>query len=342
MTDQAAVVILNWNGRAFLARFMPALVRHTPSEIRIVVVDNASGDDSMDFLARNYPQVIRIKNDSNLGFAGGYNEGLKSVDAQYYILLNSDIEVTENWTRPLIKLFETHPDVAACQPTLRSYDDREAFEYAGAAGGYIDALGYPFCRGRIFQTLENDNGQYHNAAEIFWATGACMAIRRECFQEAGGFDAAFFAHMEEIDLCWRLKHLGYKIMAEPASVVYHVGGGTLPKQSWRKTYLNMRNNGLMLIKNLPAGQLLPILAIRLFLDLAAAFKFLIDGGFRNFMAVFRAHASIIRQFPAQLRKRRLIKPRQVSMVYTGSIVWDYFIARKKKFSLLLKQKFTVS
>jgi hypothetical protein len=340
MTDQAAVVILNWNGREFLARFIPALIQYTPPDIRIVVIDNASNDDSMAFLTRNYPGIVQIKNETNLGFAGGYNEGLKKVDARYYILLNSDVEVTENWASPLISHLETHPDVAACQPTLRSHHEPEAFEYAGAAGGYIDALGYPFCRGRIFQTLEYDNGQYHNTAEVFWATGACMAISRKCFEEAGGFDAGFFAHMEEIDLCWRLKHMGYRIMAEPDSIVYHVGGGTLPKQSWRKTYLNMRNNGLMLIKNLPAGQLIPVLAIRLFLDLAAAFKFLIDGGFRNFLAVFRAHASIVRQFPAQLKKRKKIRPGKVSMVYRGSIVMDYFIARKKKFSSLPSKKFT--
>jgi GT2 family glycosyltransferase len=336
---RVAVVILNWNGRAFLRQFLPGVIRNSAHLADIVVIDNASTDDSLICLRENFPEVRVICNDTNLGFAGGYNRGLEEVENEYYILLNSDIEVTEAWIEPLLKFMDDHPGVAACQPKILSWHQPEYFEYAGASGGFIDKWGYPFCRGRLFQIIEKDLGQYDDPARIFWATGACMFVRKEVFHRVGGFDVDFFAHMEEIDLCWRFQHLGYEIAVVPASRVYHIGGGTLPKQSWRKTYLNMRNNGLMLIKNLPRRRLPVVLGARLFLDLAAALKFLADGGFRNFFAVFRAHASIFRQFALTLRKRRYIKPRNDAFIYRGSIVWAYFVAGKRYFSELKQQKF---
>ncbi|MGC8866415.1 MAG: glycosyltransferase family 2 protein [Bacteroidales bacterium] len=336
---RVAVVILNWNGRAFLRQFLPGVIRHSAHIADIVVIDNGSTDDSIACLRENFPEVKVMDNTQNLGFAGGYNKGLEKVDNEYYILLNSDIEVTEGWIEPLLQYMDEHLGVAACQPKLLSWQQPEYFEYAGASGGFIDNWGYPFCRGRLFQLLEKDEGQYDEPVRIFWASGASMFIRRNAFWEVGGFDPDFFAHMEEIDLCWRLQHLGYEIHVVPSSKVYHIGGGTLPKQSWRKTYLNMRNNGLMLIKNLPRRRLPFVLTARLFLDFAAALKFLADGGFRNFFAVFRAHASILRQFRKALLKRRLVRPDDKAIIYRGSIVWAYFIAGKRHYSELQHEKF---
>lgn len=338
-TKRVAVVILNWNGRAFLRQFLPGVIRHSLPIAEIVVIDNGSTDDSIPYLRENFPEVRIIDNGHNLGFAGGYNQGLQYVENEYYILLNSDIEVSEGWIEPLLSYMDEHPRVAACQPKLLAWQQPEYFEYAGAAGGFIDSWGYPFCRGRLFQVLEKDQGQYDEPARIFWASGASMFVRRRAFWEVGGFDSDFFAHMEEIDLCWRLQHKGYEIHVVPASRVYHIGGGTLPKQSWRKTYLNMRNNGLMLIKNLPRRRLPMVLSARLFLDFAAALKFLADGGFRNFFAVFRAHASIFRQFGQTLRKRRTIQPNNQAYIYRGSVVWAYFIAGKRSYSELKQEKF---
>jgi len=296
---KTAIVILNWNGKNFLKMFLPSVLLHSQAYAEVIVADNASTDGSVDFLKEAFPQVRIIQNNQNGGFAQGYNDALKQVEAEYFILLNSDIEITENWIQPVIALMDSDPQIAACQPVIRSYHHREKFEYAGAAGGFIDAYGYPFCRGRIFQYLEEDHGQYDNPVEVFWATGACMFVRADVFEKFGGFDVDFFAHMEEIDFCWRVKHEGYKIMVCPQSKVFHIGGGTLPKQSSFKTYLNMRNNISMLYKNLPSERLLPVFAARLILDGVAAFKFLVDGGFDDFWAVVRAHMSFYRRYPVR-------------------------------------------
>lgn len=340
LKKKTAVVILNWNGKSFLEKFLPAVIRYSTGDASVIVADNASSDGSVKFLKENFPEVGIIENNRNGGFAKGYNDALAQVNAEYFVLLNSDIEVTENWIPPVISMLENNPQVAACQPTIRSYHQPEKFEYAGAAGGFIDAWGYPFCRGRIFQNLEEDHGQYDEAMEVFWATGACMFVRADIFRSLGGFDEDFFAHMEEIDFCWRAKHAGYKIMACPQSKVFHVGGGTLPKQSSFKTYLNMRNNISMLYKNLPANRLVPIFIFRLLLDGVAAFKFLVDGGFADFWAVVRAHMSFYRRYPKHRKKRKGIIHTPVSNIYRGNIVVDHFIRRKKKFSELPASKFS--
>ena len=237
-----AVVILNWNGKKYLEQFLPSLIEHTGSDAEIVVADNASTDDSLSFLKTNFPSIRVIQNTTNGGFARGYNLALKQVEADYYVLLNSDIEVTANWLKPVISMMEQDEKIGACQPKIRSFHHRNSFEYAGAAGGYIDEYGYPFCRGRLFLTIEEDNGQYDDTVEISWASGACMFVRSRLFHQLGGLDDDFFAHMEEIDFCWRLHNYGYRVMYCPGSTVYHIGGGTLPKASWRKTYFNFRNN----------------------------------------------------------------------------------------------------
>ena len=334
------LLYFNWNGKEFLVKFLPSLVQFGKLGVEIYVIDNASSDGSVDFLRENFKEVNIIENSENYGFAGGYNHGLKYIDAEYYIILNSDIQLTEGWIDPMVEYLDGHAEVAACQPKIRSYDEPERFEYAGASGGYIDFWGYPFCRGRLFQAIEKDYGQYDDITEIFWASGACLFIRKDCFWEVGGFDEDFFAHMEEIDLCWRLKNKGYKIVVIPQSVVFHVGGGTLPKKSWRKTFFNMRNNALMLIKNLPKKWLPIVLFARLFLDFAAALKFLVDGGFKNFWAVFKAYFSLIRSFGRTMSKRENLPSRQVSGIYRGSIVWSYYIRGKRYFNSLKPQKFS--
>lgn len=337
---KTAIVILNWNGKDFLQKFLPSVILNSKEFADVIVADNASTDQSVTFLEENFPTVRIILNAKNWGFAQGYNEALKHVEAEYYILLNSDIEVSENWIAPVIKLMDSNPEVIACQPLIRSYHSPAQFEYAGASGGFIDAYGYPFCRGRIFQNLEEDLGQYDQPIEVFWATGACMFVKAAKFHELGGFDADFFAHMEEIDFCWRAKHAGYKIMVCPESKVFHVGGGTLPKQSSFKTYLNMRNNISMLYKNLPPQRLVPVFVIRFILDGVAAFKFLADGGFADFWAVVRAHMSFYRRFNDHRKKRKQINHSQVSRIYQRNIVVDHFIRGKKKFSELPANKFS--
>jgi hypothetical protein len=337
---KTAVVILNWNGKSFLEKFLPSVLKHSRGYADVIVADNASSDGSVGFLKTAFPEVEIIQNSANGGFAKGYNDALSQVKAEFFILLNSDIEVTENWIQPVIDLMESDPMIAACQPVIRSFHHPEKFEYAGAAGGYIDGFGYPFCRGRIFQHLEEDHGQYDNPVEVFWATGACMFVRADVFRKFGGFDEDFFAHMEEIDFCWRVKHEGYRIMVCPESKVFHVGGGTLPKQSSFKTYLNMRNNISLLYKNLPSDRLLPVFASRLILDGVAAFKFLVDGGFGDFWAVVRAHMSFYRRFPIHRKKRRSINHRKVSCIYSGNIVVDHFLRGKKKFTGLSPLKFS--
>jgi hypothetical protein len=306
----------------------------------IIVADNASTDSSIEFLQDNFPDIRIITNRTNGGFARGYNEALAEVEADYYILLNSDIEVTPNWIEPVIALMESDKSIAACQPKLRSFYEREKFEYAGAAGGFIDEYGYPFCRGRIFQHIETDHGQYNDAIEIFWATGACMFVRADLYKQFGGLDEAFFAHMEEIDFCWRLKNGGYKIMYCPDSVVYHVGGGTLPKKSSHKTYLNFRNNLSLLYKNLPSHLVFPVFMVRFPLDGIAAFKFLLDGGFADFYAVLRAHVYFYTNFPKLRQQRKLLTQNMVHGIYTGNLVKDYFLKKKTRFTDLDKEKFS--
>lgn len=337
---KTAIVILNWNGRLFLEAFLPKIIQTSKGVAEVIIADNLSTDDSLTFLNRAFPDVRVIQNGGNFGYAGGYNRALARIDAEYYVLLNSDIEVTENWIVPVIELMDTNPAIAACQPKILSYKDRRMFEYAGAGGGFIDRYGYPFCRGRVFQSIEEDTGQYDNNTEIFWASGACMFIRASAFREAGGLDEDFFAHMEEIDICWRMKQMGYKIMYCGESTVYHVGGGSLDKSSPKKTYLNIRNNNTMLYKNLMKKQLYPIFISRFFLDLLAAVKFLVDGGVRHFVAVLRAHIGFYFSLSKNREKRKQISHKKVSMIYRGNIVFDHFFRRLKTFQRLPKDRFS--
>jgi GT2 family glycosyltransferase len=336
---KVAVVILNWNGKKFLEQFLPSVIQYSKEVAEIVVADNASSDDSVSFIKANFPDVRLIINQFNGGFSKGYNEALKQIDAEYYVLLNSDIEVTENWIDPVIRLMDSDPMIAACQPKLLSFYERNKFEYAGAAGGFIDTFGYPFCRGRLFLSMEEDQGQYDDTKEIFWATGACMFVRSSYYHTYGGLDEDFFAHMEEIDFCWRLRNFGYKIMYCPDSKVYHIGGGTLPKSSARKTYLNFRNNFTLLYKNLPKNRVILVFGVRLILDGVAAFKFLLEGGFSDFIAVTRAHFSFYRNFKSIRQKRIMQMQRPLSLIYQGSIVTDYYLKKKRKYTELDQRKF---
>jgi GT2 family glycosyltransferase len=341
---KVAVVILNWNGEKFLKDFLPSIVACNPADVEIIVADNASTDNSISFLKNNYPQVKIIKNAVNGGFAKGYNDALLKVDAEYYVLLNSDVEVTPNWIEPIITLMESDKAIAACQPKIRSFENKDQFEYAGAAGGFIDKYGYPFCRGRILDTIEEDKGQYNDVREVFWATGACLFIRAECYHLVKGFDEDFFAHMEEIDLCWRLKNRGYKIMYCPDSTVFHVGGGTLNKTSPKKTYLNFRNNLILLCKNHPPQYFSIKLIFRMKLDGIAGLKFLLSGQFRHFVAVLKAHKSFYASLGKTLKKRKALKAEvkeyTTSAVYLYSIIADYYLRGKKTFKEIdLKNRF---
>ena len=340
---KTAIVILNWNGirHKHLSTFLPNVIEHSIADAEVIVADNNSDDDSVSWLRENYPEIRLIQNPNNAGFAAGYNQALKQIDAEYYVLLNSDIEVSKNWINPIIELMDKDPSIAACQPKImnQNKDLRDEFEYAGAAGGFIDKYGYPFCRGRLFQNLEKDHGQYNDKAEVFWASGACMFVRAEYYHELNGLDDDFFAHMEEIDLCWRLKNHGYKIMYCGDSTVFHVGGGTLPKKYPKKTYLNFRNNLVLLFKNLPKDRLLRVYIARIFLDSVAAFKFLIGGSFMSFIAVTRAHFSFLRTYGRTMRKRKLTDHKKVSCVYMGNIAFDHFLGGKNLFTDLPNEKF---
>jgi GT2 family glycosyltransferase len=332
-----AIVILNWNGKQLLSQFLRQVINCSP-EAEVIVADNASTDDSVAFVTSNFPEVRVIINSKNLGYAGGYNEALKQVDAELFVLLNSDIEVTPNWIAPIVKMFENDNTIAAVQPKILAYDQKTHFEYAGASGGYLDRLGFPFCRGRIFEMLEEDNGQYDQIQEVFWASGACLFVKASVFKICGGFDESFFAHMEEIDLCWRMKNQGWRILVQPASKVYHIGGGTLDKQNWRKTYLNFRNNLELIYKNIEDKFLFRSLFFRMLLDGVAAFKFLFSNGPMHFYAITRAHLHFYRMIPQISKKRKKLKTiektRNTKGVYMGAIVVDYFIRSKKKFSQL--------
>lgn len=336
-----AIVILNYNGRNYLQQFLPSVVATSYSNKKIIVADNASSDDSINYLQTHFKDIEIIALEKNYGFAGGYNEALKQVTSDYYILLNSDVEVAANWVEDMITLMESNKQIAACQPKILSYNDRVKFEHAGAAGGWVDALGYMFARGRVFDICEFDSGQYNDAAKIFWATGAALCIRAETFYEAGGFDAYLFAHMEEIDLCWRLQRKGYVIYCCPSSVVYHVGGGTLQKTNSRKTYLNFRNNFIILLKNLPFGEVVWKIPLRVLMDWMFAFKSLLQADVKTFAAVIKAHASVIKWMFRHEKSQQLpsISLKKLNGVYSGSLVWDYFIKAKRVFSeiVLLKE-----
>ncbi len=299
---KTAIAILNWNGKSWLEKFLPGVLMHS-KEADIYVIDNASTDDSVAFLEKEFPEVKIVLNNGNYGFAKGYNEGLKRIDAEFYCLLNSDVEVTDNWINPILQLYYNHPDVAAIQPKILSYKEKNKFEFAGAAGGLLDNLGYPYCRGRIFEDTETDNGQYDDECEIFWASGCAFFIRSKDFWEQNGFDERFFAHQEEIDLCWRLKNSGKKIYYTSQSTVYHVGGGTLNKQSPQKTFLNFRNNLTMMAKNLPFPNVIWIVFFRLSLDGIAGIYFGIKNGFSHLWAVVRAHFGFYAQLPHTIRLR---------------------------------------
>ena len=333
-----AIVILNWNGREFLERFLPGVVRHSSSPgVKIIVADNGSSDDSVEFIRNKFKKIEIIELDKNYGFAGGYNKAFEKINSEYYILLNSDVEVSENWIEPIIKKMDNDPVVAAAMPKILSYHERSQFEYAGAAGGFIDKWGYPFCRGRILNNIEPDNNQYNDSIEIFWASGACLFIRSKIFHDAGGFDDDFFAHMEEIDLCWRIKNLGYKIYCYPCSQVYHIGGGTLPNETPSKLFLNFRNSLWLLLKNLPAKKLYPVLLIRRILDGLAAMKFYLTLDWRKGNAVFKAHLSYYKHFRKMKQKRKSadFKNKDLpSSVYKKSILISYFLKKKKTFNEL--------
>ena len=303
---KVAVVVLNWNGKAWLEKFIPTLLDHS-KDASIFLADNASTDDSVSFVNQNFPEVEIIINKDNGGYAKGYNDALNQINAEYFVLINSDIEVTKDWLSPIINLMESNTNISACQPKVLNYNSRTKFEYAGASGGFIDNLGYPFCRGRIFETTEEDKAQYDDAIEVFWATGACLFVRASHYWEVEGLDEDFFAHQEEIDLCWRLKNKGYTIMVEPKSVVYHVGGGTLDSGSPFKTHLNFRNNLYMLFKNATITSMLTVIPLRLFLDGIAAFTFLKKAqGLLHFSAIAKAHFSFYFEIPKLLKKRRKI------------------------------------
>jgi len=303
-----AVVILNYNGEDFLKKFLPSFLEY--SEFPVVVIDNASTDGSVDFLNKNFQNVQLVILEKNYGFAGGYNQGLKNLNFEYFLIVNSDIEVTPYWIDPLLDFLEKNPSFAACQPKIKSFNKKNEFEYAGAAGGFIDNLGYPYCRGRIFDHLEEDKGQYDDNIEVFWTSGACFLIRSKLFQDSSGFDEDFFAHMEEIDLCWRLKNEGWKFACIPESTVYHVGGGTLSATSPKKTYLNFRNGLSLLHKNLPPHQLKKII-FRIILDWVAALKFLISGQPRHSISVIKAHFDYFKMISSNNNKRALLKHRPI-------------------------------
>ena len=320
-----AVVVLNWNGKVWLEKFLSTLVKHS-QEATVFLADNASTDNSVEFVSNNFPTVKIIINPINGGYAKGYNDALNHINSEYFVLVNSDIEVTEDWLYSLICLMDSDNKIAACQPKILDYRKRNTFEYAGASGGFIDNLGYPFCRGRVFDDLEQDKGQYNNAIEVFWATGACLFVRASHFYKIGGFDEDFFAHQEEIDFCWRLKNKGYKIMVQPKSVVYHVGGGTLNEESAFKTHLNFRNNLFMLFKNLPASLIFTTIPTRLMLDGVAALTFLKrKKGLQHILAIAKAHFIFYFEIPKLMAKRK-------------KIVQKNNLLGKVKYSILLKNK----
>ncbi len=335
---KVSIVILNWNGRHYLERFLPSVLSSTYSNIEVIVADNGSTDDSMTFINSKYPDVKIIRFDTNDGFAGGYNKALQQVQSDYYVLLNSDVEVQTGWLEPMVQLLESDKSIAACQPKLIAQADRKHFEYAGGAGGWLDAYAYPFAKGRIFDICEEDTGQYDQSEPVFWTSGAAMFVRSSVFHEMKGFDEYFFAHQEEIDLCWRMQLAGYKLFSCPAAVVYHVGGGTLPRGNSMKTYLNFRNNLIMMYKNMPWSEKWWKIPYRQLLNALSAWKGLLTGDGGYFIAILRAHAAFAKWL--FFRKRKSVFPTKrtgkLYGVYQGNVVWEHFRRGKNKFSDILK------
>ncbi|WP_163708580.1 glycosyltransferase family 2 protein [Mangrovibacterium lignilyticum] len=335
-----AIVILNWNGEKLLPQFLPSVIQHSQLEgTEIIVADNGSTDSSMTLLEKQFPEVTRLQLPQNYGFALGYNEALKQIDAQYYILLNSDVEVVDGWLEPMISIFENDPAVAAVQPKILSWHNKQEFEYGGAAGGYIDKLGFPFCRGRILNVVEKDEGQYNDEVNIFWASGACFAVRASLYHKAGGFDSDFWAHMEEIDLCWRLKNFGYQIRFTPFSQVYHLGGGSLPYNNPRKLFLNFRNSLFMLYKNCPPNRLFQVLVVRMILDAFAGFKLLAEGNPKGLSSVCKAHWALYSNWNRLKAKRRQLKteaaPKWHDEILCKSLIWKFYLQKKRTFRELI-------
>ncbi len=331
-----SIVILNWNGSSFLQRFLPSVVACSDENSEIIVADNGSTDDSKKVVKVDFPTVKYLQLDQNYGFAEGYNRALASISADYIVLLNSDVQVTPGWLRPMAQLLDKDPSIGICQPKILSLDRPDEFEYAGAAGGFIDRFGYPYCRGRILQEVEKDLRQYDDTLPVSWASGACMMVRADLWKSCNGFDADFWAHMEEIDLCWRAQHLGYRVFICPESVIYHLGGGTLHYNSPLKIYLNFRNNLYLLFKNLPGIQLATKLPVRMILDGVAALVFLLKGEPKSFGKVFSAHLKFYRSLPSLARKRKAIfktgKGNRVRLTTRQVILWNYFIRKRRKYS----------
>lgn len=340
MRPTIAIVILNWNGRKYLEQFLPSVLASTYSAKEVIVADNASTDDSLSYIRENFPQVRTIALDHNYGFAKGYNEALQQVKSDYYVLLNSDVEVEPGWIEPILDLMEKDATIGACQPKICRWDTRDVFEYAGAAGGWLDYLGYPFARGRIFDICEKDEGQYNTTEPIFWASGAAMFVRAGLYHQIGGLDGYFFMHQEEIDFCWRLQLAGFKVYTCPSSVVYHVGAGTLPKGNERKVRLNFRNNLIMLAKNLPLGELIWKMPLRMLLDATSAWKSLFAGQAIYFKAILEAYAGLIRWLLFK-KGESVFPPKRSGKLYgwhSHSIVWQHFIRGKKTFTEIMKDK----
>ncbi|MFT6849286.1 MAG: GT2 family glycosyltransferase [Sphingobacteriales bacterium] len=341
MQPSVAVVILNWNGKGFLKEYLPSFLKTTYKNHKLYVADNGSSDDSISFMETTYPDINIIKLDKNYGFAGGYNKALDQVNADYLAIVNSDLEVTPTWLEPMVEMLSRDATIAACQPKIKWLRMDTHFEYAGAAGGFIDTLGYPFCRGRLFDILESDNNQYDTEKEIFWATGACFLVKTGIFKSLGGFDEDFFAHMEEIDLCWRIKNEGYKIMYTPMSTIYHLGGGTLNTENPKKTFLNFRNSLIAMQKNLPSNQVFGKIFVRMCLDLAAWFKFALSGKIKHAFAINKAHAQFVFKQGKWIKKRQMTSQKNLNPtgIYKRSIVWDYYVRKKRLFSELNAQDF---
>ena len=336
--DKVAIVILSWNGSQMLRSFLPSVLKYTEEEAAVYVADNGSEDNTLEVLATSFPSVKVIPLDKNYGFAEGYNRALQEVKADYVVLLNSDVEVKDRWLTPLVAFMDAHPEVAACQPKIKSWREPKNFEYAGAAGGFVDCYGYPFCRGRIFNSVEEDHGQYDTPMKVFWATGACLFIRLQDYREAGGLDARFFAHMEEIDLCWRLNARGREVWCIPESTVYHVGAATLKRENPHKTFLNFRNNLLMLYKNLPDNELHRVMHWRTFLDYSAVLSFVLKGQLANAQAVFQARKAYHRLRPGFFISRNLNMLARVEhpaqTCWMKCLLWAYYVQKKHTFAKL--------
>ena len=337
--NKTSIVILNWNGLEFLKMFIGKIVKYSQNpETSIVVADNGSTDESLNWLSENHNEVKIIKLDKNYGFAGGYNRALSQIDSRYYVLINSDIEVTENWLQPLVSYMDDNLDVASCQPKILSFHNKEYFEYAGAAGGFIDKYGYPYCRGRIFDAIEKDYGQYNSVSDVFWSSGACMIVRSEAWNKCGGFDDFFFAHMEEIDLCWRFQNAGLRVCCIPDSIVYHIGGGALPYDSPFKTFLNFRNSLFLLYKNLPDNKLNLTIFIRKLFDGLAVLMFLFKGQLSNVKSIWKAHRDYYRNKRRLKVRRRRVRELKITSstthILNKSIVFQFYIRKRKTYNSL--------